>query len=243
MKVTLLSCTGMNDPNPDAAINVLLYTKSTRLKMHPGLLAEIASWSPEKKAEEMEYMANTLPSSWEFVDYTFLIEGVTRAFTHQLVRTRQASYAQQAMRVVNVEGWEYATGPTIAGDPERNRIYREAMAAIAKAYDELIAAGASREDARGLLPTNILTNINMKINMRNFVDLVKKRSTLRVQDEYRAVLDQMVACVLAEHPWMSVFLSRSPLAAAKELDQEIDSISDPEKRMRMLKLANLMMQP
>ena len=94
MKVTLVSTT------PDAA-ELLLFTKSTRLTMAPSLLAEIHAWPQEKKLAELAYMANTIPSSWEFVDYVFLVEGVSRAYTHQQVRTRAASYAQQTMRVLS----------------------------------------------------------------------------------------------------------------------------------------------
>ncbi len=90
MKVSLISHT------PHAA-ELLIFTKSTRLNMSPGLMDEIMSWSEDKKLAELEYMAATIPSSWEFVDYVFMIEGVSRAFTHQFVRSRNASYAQQTM--------------------------------------------------------------------------------------------------------------------------------------------------
>ena len=89
MKVTLIYAT-------PGAIDLLLFTKSTRLQLTPGLMDEIRSWPEERKLNELRYMAKTVPSSWEFVDLIFSIEDVTRAFTHQLVRTRTASYAQQA---------------------------------------------------------------------------------------------------------------------------------------------------
>jgi len=72
MKVTLINHT------QDAA-ELLLFTKSTRLSMSPGLLDEIRAWPQEKKLAELECMANTIPSSWEFVDYVFMVEGVSRA--------------------------------------------------------------------------------------------------------------------------------------------------------------------
>ena len=66
MKVTLINYT-------QDAVDMLLFTKSTRLNMSPGLMSEIAKWPPSKKYEELKYMANTIPSSWEFVDYVFLV--------------------------------------------------------------------------------------------------------------------------------------------------------------------------
>ena len=100
MNVTLINYT------PDAK-NLLLFTKQTRLTLSPGLLEEVSHWPDERKLNELAYMANTIPSSWEFVDYVFLVEGVSRAYTHQQVRTRAASYAQQTMRVNNMAEFEY----------------------------------------------------------------------------------------------------------------------------------------
>ncbi len=239
MKVTLIDCTGFTAPDPAAyAAAILIFTKSTRLQMSPGLLEEIQAWSQDRKLKELNYMANTIPSSWEFCDYTFMIEGVTRAFTHQLVRTRTASFAQQTMRVLNVEGWNYATGPTIAERPILKSQYDAEMVAIADIYEELIASGAAIEDARGILPTNILTNIVMKLNMRNFVDLVRKRSSPRVQGEYRAVLEAMKREVMDIHPWTSLFVDRTFERAAKDLDAEIAAMEDREQATRMLKLVD-----
>jgi hypothetical protein len=123
MKVTLIDFTGagFNDPAAHAAA-LLVFTKNTRLEMSAGGLAKYLSKPMMELLEELEYMANTIPSSWEFVDYTFMIEGVTRAFTHQLVRTRTASFAQQTMRVLNVSegnemGWTFGAGPSIAKNP------------------------------------------------------------------------------------------------------------------------------
>ena len=239
MKVTLVDCTGFSSPDSAAyAAAILIFTKSTRLQMSPGLLSEIQAWPEEAKLKELAYMANTIPSSWEFCDYTFMIEGVTRAFTHQLVRTRTASFAQQTMRVLNVEGWKYATGPTIAEQPHLKGQYDAAMEDVAAVYDDLIEEGAAIEDARGILPTNILTNIVMKLNMRNFVDLIRKRSSPRVQGEYRAVLSAMKREVMDIHPWTSLFMDRTFERAAKDLDAEIAAMVNREQAARMLKLVD-----
>lgn len=215
MKVTLISYT-------QDAIELLIFTKNTRLTMTPDRLDAIKMWSQEQKWNELEYMANTIPSSWEFVDYTFMIEGVTRAFTHQLVRTRTASFAQQTMRVLDVskgKGWDYATGPSIK--TENKILYDLIMATIDDGYKSLIKDGAAIEDARGILPTNILTNIVMKINMRNFVELIYKRSGPRVQGEYRDVLAAMQTAVKKVHPWIGIFIDRTFDKAAADLDKEI----------------------
>ena len=239
MKATIIDCTGFAAEDPEAyAADILIFTKNTRLQMSPDSLAKIQEWSWEEKFEALKYIANTIPSSHEFIDYTFMIEGVTRAFTHQLVRTRTASFAQQTMRVLDVGGWKYGTGPSVRIRSRLLGKYEKEMANIADTYDELVDGGVAIEDARGILPTNIHTNIVMKLNMRNFVDLVRKRSSPRVQGEYRDVLDAMKRQVLAVHPFVSLFIDRTFERAAKDLDDELATMDDREKATRMLKLVD-----
>ena len=54
----------------------------------------------------------------EHVSFTFAIEGISRACSHQLVRHRIASYSQQSQRYVSMDGFEYVTPPEIAEDEE-----------------------------------------------------------------------------------------------------------------------------
>ena len=166
-------------------------------------------------------MARTIPSSWEMVSYTFLIEGVTRAFTHQFVRTRTGKYAQQTMRVLNVSGWEYGTGPSIPPGTYREEVYDRTMGQIAAGYDELVREGVPEEDARGVLPTNILTNIVAQFDMRSLVDMARKRASSRTQNEYRQVLDAMKEAATKVHPWLSIFLRRDKDTTIKELEESI----------------------
>lgn len=245
MKVTLIDYTGKNHARGGAgryAAALLIFTKSTRLEMKPGLFEAILEWPWTKIEEELGYMANTIPSSWEFVDYTWLVQDVTRAFTHQFVRSRQFSFAQQTMRVLNVDGWNYLTGPSIEnGSDFCKGIYKNEMGNIADSYNMLIAGGAEVEDARGILPTNILTNIVAKCNMRTFVELVRKRSSPRTQDEYRSVLDAMKAEVQIVHPWIELFINRTFEQAAKDLDAQIKSLDVPkETKTTMIKLVDQM---
>ena len=104
MKVELVDCTGYGLPICELfAKKILIKSKNTRLDM-----SQSESILTDKQMdEEIDYIARTVPSSWEFINYTFLITGVSRAFTHQLVRTRTASYAQQAMRVTDQKDFKY----------------------------------------------------------------------------------------------------------------------------------------
>lgn len=223
---------GLDDPARRAA-NVLLFTKSTRLNMSAALMHEIEAWPQEKVDDELKYMADTLPSSWEFLHLSFSITGVTRAFTHQLVRTRTASYAQQAMRIVKVNegaGWDHLIPNKIDADELMLKEYEDAMANIAQCHKHLMSLGADAQDARGILPTNILTNICMSINFRNFCDLVKKRDSYRVQGEYRDVVHLMVERVLHIWPWANVFINSSAAKDARELEAMILNIPNLDEK-------------
>ena len=120
MKVSLLTCT------PNAA-RLLLFSKQTRLNMSPDSFNEINKMPIEKVDEELKYVFGTIASSWEFVDYVFLLTGVSRAFTHDLVRTRQASYAQQSMRAVNMEDFDYVATGKCKDDPSIAALYGDSM--------------------------------------------------------------------------------------------------------------------
>ncbi len=255
MNVTLIDYTGCGTPNPARhAANVLVFTKQTRLQMAPSLFRQIELWEDETIMNELAYMANTIPSSWEFVEYKFLITDVTRAFTHQFVRTRTGSYAQQTMRVLNVDGWTFGRGPTtehprgICSETEmdqanRAEFYDSTMQLVANAYNDLIEMGASIEDARGVLPTNIHTNIVAKFSLRCVADMFRKRSSPRTQGEYRNVLQAMRTEVLRVHPWAAMFLERDFDRAASDLDKMIAALPDniaSETKTKMIKLVDQM---
>ena len=77
-------------------------------------------------------------SPLEHVSFTFAIEGISRACTHQIVRHRIASYSQQSQRYVKLEQFEYIIPPAIENNPEAKRIFIETMERDQEAYDELV---------------------------------------------------------------------------------------------------------
>lgn len=219
MKVALIDYTAN-------AVEKLIYTKSTRLTQGFDTRTKIHQMSESKKLAELEYMANTIPSSWEFVNYTFEIQGVTRAFTHQFVRTRTGSYAQQTMRMLEMEKFKYLTPETIVEGDKANDIYMNCMIEIQRAYDNLLELGIPAEDARGVLPTNILTNIIAQFNLRTIAEMAKSRTGMRTQSEYRDVFDAMAEAVLQVHPWAEMFLFPKGRNCAKEIEGVLKRVHD-----------------
>lgn len=229
MKVTLISHT------PNAA-ELLLFTKSTRLTLSPGLMEDIAAWPEARKLKELAYMTNTIKSSWEFIDFVFLVEGVSRAFTHQAVRTRNASYAQQSLRVLNVGDYDYVMTPGNRLNPAVPDMLGKANRYVAAAYKALIALGQAPEDARGILPTNIATNIVCKYNLRTLSELCVSRTGGRTQAEYQLVVNAMADAALAVYPWLDQFL----FPAQRDHFKEIEDFAQREYGGDLLKKGELL---
>jgi flavin-dependent thymidylate synthase len=186
------------------ALEILLYTKDTRLQGDQ-TLQDVISWPESKKMDHLAYMRDTIKSSWEFVDYIFKISGVSRAFTHQLVRTRNASYAQEAQRAVDVSSSEWITPDKY--DEDLTVKYDQFMGDAIDAYQELINSGMQRQDARGVIPTNIATSIMMKANLRTLHNMAELRLCYKAQGEYQQVFRAMKELVVSVHPWADDFIN------------------------------------
>ena len=209
--------------------------------MTPALMDEIKHWSPEKKLAELAYMADTIPSSWEFVDYTFLVTDVTRAYTHQQVRTRAASYAQQSMRITDMSEFKFIFPENIPEDSFRGGIINSAVEKIKSSYLSLINVGVQPEDARSILPTNIATNIVCKFNLRTMADLAKSRTGGRTQSEYQRVVNAMIDEILSVHPWADQFLFNKSRDYFNELEQWAkQNVNDLKERGVLLKIVDRM---
>jgi thymidylate synthase ThyX len=113
---------------------------------------------------------------------------------------------------------------------------------IRAAYRSLLELGLPAEDARGILPTNIATNICAKFNLRTLSELVQSRSGGRTQAEYRNVIDAMADAVLAVHPWAEPFLFRHGRNYFAELEAfaEAEYGGDLLKKGRLLKIVDAM---
>lgn len=217
MQVALIYYTGMGMADPLWAARHLIYTKDTRLQQGEVSRAKVAAMTGLEVEEQLKYIASTIRSSWEFIDYHFEISGVTRAFTHQFVRTRTGSYAQQSQRSVFLEDFTVTMPESIKGAPGLGSVWTEVIEKIREGYGKLYAAHISAQDCRGLLPTNVQTNIIAKFNLRTMADLLAKRKNLRAQGEYANVAKAMEAAIYKVHPWAHGFLAPDR-TATPELD-------------------------
>ena len=96
MKVTLLSHTKDIESLIAAAARTC-YSKDTTEQIF-----ETMADDPEKNRQFIQRLRDMgHESPLEHVSFTFGIDGVSRALTHQLVRHRVASYSQQSQRYVS----------------------------------------------------------------------------------------------------------------------------------------------
>lgn len=132
----------------------------------------------------------------EHVYFTFAINDVSRALTHQLVRHRIASFSQQSQRYVNNSGEfdveNYVIPPTI----ERNSAAREefinTLRQIQFRYNQLKEFGITSEDARFLLPNATKTRIVVTMNCSSLLHFFGVRCCAAAQWEIRDLADSML---------------------------------------------------
>lgn len=135
-----------------------------------------------------ECFKTTLKAPLEAIDFHLMVEGVTRAHTHQEVRQRTAVYAQESMRFAVKDNPRQSVrpGPSIKGNRKREAHYWNAIDVLWAQYKWLIADGVPAEDARGLLPHDTLTRMHHKVNLRNLMDEIGKRLCTQAQMQWRA---------------------------------------------------------
>ncbi len=209
MTVKLLAHT----PDPEKIIATaakLCYSSSDIESLKDGLT--------EEKVESFVAMLAAIghESVMEHVSFTFGIEGISRACSHQLVRHRIASYSQKSQRYVNENGFEFITPPEIAADAEAKAEFDKQMAALTESYNKIAdiltekhtktfiehgldekearsrARKKANEDARFVLPNACETKIVVTMNVRSLFNFFQHRCCNRAQWEIKAVADEML---------------------------------------------------
>lgn len=130
-------------------------------------------------------------SPFEHVNFTFGVEGVSRALSHQMVRHRIASYSQKSQRYVNEKSFTYIVPPSIASNEEALADYHAQMEAIRKAYTRLSEI-IPREDARYVLPNACETKFVVTMNVRSLNNFFRLRCCQRAQWEIRELAKTML---------------------------------------------------
>lgn len=183
-------------PDPLGALAAAAYMYKGRV------IRSLSEITDEDRRQFFDDMTKTtLNAAFETIEFQFLIDGVTRAFTHQLVRQRTAVYFQESMRFATLDDtWDnrVALPPSLQGlkdDDPRVVLWTKTVAEIETGYKALVGAGIPAEDARGLVPTNVKTRIHYKTNLRNLVGHAGLRLCTQAQAEWRWVFAQIAQAI------------------------------------------------
>jgi thymidylate synthase (FAD) len=142
-------------------------------------------------------------STLEHASYTFAIDGVSRALTHQLVRHRLASYNQQSQRYVTYTSEPtFVVPPSVAADPAARAVFDEACGSAFESYRALLDAGVPAEDARYLLPNAMETKIVVTMNVRELLHFFELRCCKRAQWEIRDLALEMLRLAEDSAPYL-----------------------------------------
>ena len=149
----------------------------------------------------------------EHADFTFAVEGISRACSHQLVRHRLASYSQQSQRYVDMDDFGYVTPESIAENKKKSlridgtpvmmtmqEVYEDLMEEIGLVYRMLTASGVPEEDARYVLPNACATNIMITMNARELRHMAEERMCSRAQWEIRELVSEMIRLAKEKAP-------------------------------------------
>jgi len=138
-------------------------------------------------------------SPFEHISFTFSVEGISRACSHQLVRHRLASYSQQSQRRTEITRNALLTmifPDTIKKNEEALKKYAKAVVTMYKTYTALRKMNIPLEDARYILPQAITTNIVVTMNARELFHFFEERLCLKAQWEIRELANKMLQLCL-----------------------------------------------
>ena len=150
------------------------------------------------------YLAHILEvghlSVLEHGSVTFYFQGISRSFTHELIRHRHFSYSQLSQRYVPERDAAMVEPAVIAQDPELHKRFVEATEASVRAYTELLAGleerfadvtdptlrrKQARQAARAVLPNATETRIVVTGNYRAWRHFIGMRATEHADVEIR----------------------------------------------------------
>ena len=187
-------------PDPERAI-----ATAARLCYAPVGAAELMETMPEERVRSVlsTIMSSGHFSTLEHASYTFAVDGVSRALTHQLVRHRLASFNQQSQRYVKfTDGVDVVVPDTVKATPETEAVFDEAIEACVSAYKKLLDAGVPAEDARYLLPNAAESKIVVTMNVRELLHFFNLRCCNRAQWEIREMAHRMLELARPTAPFV-----------------------------------------
>ena len=163
---------------------------------------------------------------------TFYFTGVSRSFTHELIRHRHFSYSQLSQRYVPERDAAMVEPAAIAADPELHKRFVEATEASVRAYTELLEGlerrfadvgnatlrrKQARQAARAVLPNATETRIVVTGNYRAWRHFIAMRATEHADVEIRELAIECLRQLQSVAPNVFADFAISSLADGTEI--------------------------
>ena len=118
---------------------------------------------------------------------------VDRGVSHELVRHRIASFAQESTRYCNYSKDKFEKEITVIrplffeNDPGKYSFWEASISYAEEYYFELLAMGATPQEARSVLPNSLKTEVIMTANYREWRNFFKLRTAPSAHPSMREV--------------------------------------------------------
>lgn len=205
-------------------------TWSTETEQGAETLAEMAGricymsfGSKQGRKSNAEYFGNIIESGHgsvlEHGVWNFIITGVSRSFTHELIRHRAGwGYSQLSQRYVDESTADFVEPDVIADDPQAHRLWQEAIETSHRTYVALVERLSAlvdqqhpemsrtskrkmaRQAARSVLPNATETKIFVTANARALRHFVELRGSSAAEPEIRKVAVRLLQIMQRESP-------------------------------------------
>lgn len=210
LKVVLLSY----PHNPEQVVAVAI----RQCYSAAGVTDLLARISEERRAALIrQVISSGHTSTIEHAFFTFAIEGISRACSHELVRHRIASYSQQSQRYVDLSDGPLPVviPPDVMRDEAQQQSFIKELEAVTGVYKDMILAGFKPENARYILPNATETKIVVSMNARSLYNFFEQRLCERAQWEIRKLAARMRAEVMKVAP--NIFRYSGPTCVTEKI--------------------------
>lgn len=197
----------INEGLENIKVKILDWPDEKRMKvlLSKMVQATIGGNIEEEINEELgeELFKGGLQTGLEAFNVSFEISGVSRAFTHQFVRTRKAAYHQQSSRYTYMGDMFNVRMPqTIADNPEAKKVFENFVKVSRETYAELCRLGTPFQDARFSCPVGLETYIIGEFPLKVFMDTYQYRGCVMFQWEITHVFQEMRKQLVEKLPFL-----------------------------------------
>jgi thymidylate synthase (FAD) len=174
---------------------------------HIELVGRVCYKSEDKITEESakKFVADLIKRGHEAVieHYNITVRFVCdRGVSHEIVRHRIASYAQESTRYVNYSKDKFGNELTFilpcfwdeeGVDDDRYDLWKQTCLLAEKNYLKLIKIGATPQEARSVLPNSLKTEIMVTMNLRELRHFLKLRTAKAAHPQMKEITIPLLA--------------------------------------------------